>query len=261
MRNAIDNIAALMASFFVGHDFVGSDIVAGMLLLVHSPHTVKSVENIESVRPQTPDWMKLPENLSTVKRFLDFAVAVYGWPSYMINNCGCMPWYRLCRKLQLCSACRCDRTLVVEDNCCSCHTSAFVLESELNETDLYYISFRNRLYQTPFVVLADHQSKNVVITIRGSASLLDLITDLSLNSERFSVDVDTDPILREDHTLDDGEVRVHRGMLNGARYVYNTIKAQRILDDLFLLNPGYGLVVCGHSLGAGVASLLTLLLK
>lgn len=90
---------------------------------------------------------------------------------------------------------------------------------------------------------------------------MDLITDLSLNCERFSVDVDTDPILREDATLDDGEVRVHRGMLNAARYVYNTLKANKVLEQLLMMNPEYQLVICGHSLGAGIASLLTLLLK
>jgi len=260
-RNAIDDIASLMASFFVGHDFVLSDIAAGLLLVVHAPNVAKNPSNSDSLKHPTPEWMNLPENFSLVQRYFDFSAAVYGWPSYMINNCGCLPWYRLFKKLQWCASCRCDRVLVVEDNCCLCHTSAFVIESTLNETDLFFVSFRNRLYQTPFVVLADHHTKSIVITIRGSASLLDLITDLSLNSERFSVDVDTDPILREDTTLDDGEVRVHRGMLNGARYVYNTIKANKVLDDLFLLNPGYNLVVTGHSLGAGVASLLTLLLK
>jgi sn1-specific diacylglycerol lipase len=90
---------------------------------------------------------------------------------------------------------------------------------------------------------------------------MDLITDLSLNCDLFSVDVDTDPILQKDPTLDDGEVRVHRGMLNGARYVYNTLKANGVLEDLLSMNPGYQLVICGHSLGAGIAALLTLLLK
>uniref|UniRef100_A0A7E4UUQ0 sn-1-specific diacylglycerol lipase n=1 Tax=Panagrellus redivivus TaxID=6233 RepID=A0A7E4UUQ0_PANRE len=261
MRGAIDDIASLMASFFVGHDFVLSDIVSGLLLVVHSPHTVMSTTGVLEDTPDMPDWMVLPDNMDKVKRFFDFSIAVYGWPSYMFNNCACGPWYQLCRTLQCCHPCRCGDVRVVEDNCCTCHTSAFVLESGLNQTELFFVSFRNRLYQTPFVVLTDHQTKSIVITIRGSASLMDLITDLSLNSERFSVDVDTDPILRADPALDDGEVRVHRGMLRGARYVYNTLKGHKVLDDLYMLNPGYDLVVCGHSLGAGVASLLTLLLK
>ncbi|KHJ88986.1 triacylglycerol lipase, partial [Oesophagostomum dentatum] len=38
-------------------------------------------------------------------------------------------------------------------------------------------------------------------------------------------------------------------------------RKHQVLEDLAVLNTGYQLVVCGHSLGAGVASLLTLLLK
>lgn len=124
------------------------------------------------------------------------------------------------------------------------------------------MSFRNKLYQTPFVVLADHSTKSIVITIRGSASILDFVTDLSLNEDYFSMDIDNDPILCEDHELDsEGAVRVHRGMLKSAHHVYNTLKKNNVLEDLHSLHPSYQLIVCGHSLGAGVAALLTLLLK
>lgn len=105
-RNAIDDIASLMASFFLGHDFVFSDIVAGLLLVVHSPNVTKNPSDSESAKPPTAEWMKLPENFHLVQRYLDFAFAVYGWPSYMINNCGCLPWYRLFNKLQWCASCR-----------------------------------------------------------------------------------------------------------------------------------------------------------
>lgn len=57
------------------------------------------------------------------------------------------------------------------------------------------------------------------------------------------------------------EVRVHRGMLRSARYVLDTLKEHNVLEDLRVLYPNYGITVCGHSLGAGVATLLTLLLK
>lgn len=56
-------------------------------------------------------------------------------------------------------------------------------------------------------------------------------------------------------------MRVHRGMLKSARYVLETLKQHNILDNLTKMFPTYNLVVCGHSLGAGVATLLTLLLK
>jgi hypothetical protein len=106
MRSALDDIASLMASFFIGHDFVLSDIVSGLLLVVHSPHSVINESHVLSSRPPMPFWMKLPENLATVNRFLDLATAVYGWPSYLLNNIGCMPWVRLFRNLQCCRTCR-----------------------------------------------------------------------------------------------------------------------------------------------------------
>ena len=106
---------------------------------------------------------------------------------------------------------------------------------------------------------------------------MDLITDLSLNEDVFnSVDVDSDPILRSDKELDGhGEVRVHRGILRGARYVYETLQTHHVLEDLQTKYPEYHLgniyrlqycknkfpVICGHSLGAGIGSLLALLLK
>jgi len=40
--------------------------------------------------------------------------------------------------------------MIVDDNCCSCHTGAFVLESEFDETDLVFVSFRNNLFQGEF---------------------------------------------------------------------------------------------------------------
>lgn len=72
--------------------------------------------------------------------------------------------------------------------------------------------------------------------------------------------MNSDPILGEDNDVKNG-VRVHRGMLKGAHYVYDVLKTHNVLEDLKMLNPDYTIVVCGHSLGAGIATLLTLLLK
>lgn len=264
MRDAIDEIASLLAAFFADNDFVLSDIVAGLLLLVHSPE--QRPDSYEIPRPwnsrEGPEWMIMPEGFEKMSRMMDFVVAVYGWPSFLLNNLNCSSWCNLYRKLQCCRKCDLSAVTVVEDNCCFCNSAAFKLESMLEDTDIYFVSFRNRLYQVPFVVITDHKMKSIVITIRGSASVMDLVTDLSLSEDVFSVDVDCDDILKEDSDLDSsGEVRVHRGMLNSARYVYNTIRSHKVIEDLTALHPTYDLVVCGHSLGAGVASLLTLLLK
>ena len=56
-------------------------------------------------------------------------------------------------------------------------------------------------------------------------------------------------------------IRVHRGMLHSARYVCQQIDKQNILTDMFVLYPNFQLVITGHSLGAGVAVVVALLLR
>uniref|UniRef100_A0A158R4X7 sn-1-specific diacylglycerol lipase n=1 Tax=Syphacia muris TaxID=451379 RepID=A0A158R4X7_9BILA len=258
MRAALDDIAFLMASFFADVDLVASDILAGLLLLVHTSHDPLPNDEL-LLSDQPPSWM----TLENARRMIKFATAVYGWPAYCFNNCGCVAWCRLWKRLNCCSSCRCNTIPVIDDNCCFCSTASFAIVSEIELSDVYFVCFRNKLYQVPFIVLVDSQTRSIVIAIRGSASLMDLVTDLSLDEEIFSVDVDADPILGNDENLEgDGEeVRVHRGMLRSARYVLETLKQHNILDELEGLYPNYNIVVCGHSLGAGVATLLTLLLK
>lgn len=203
MRGALDEIASLLASFFAETDYVASDILAGLLLLVHSPEQPPPIILQLNTESNYPTWMKLPESLNMICRMLDFAVSVYGWPNYLINNRSCTS---LCRLLQQIKCCCCRynsniqsnhtsfsrqrvRAVIDGDNCCSCNTVSFMLESNIKQSDIFYISFQNKLYQTPFVVLADHSTHSIVITIRGSASILDFVTDLSLNEDLFSVDV------------------------------------------------------------------------
>uniref|UniRef100_A0A0K0DHD8 sn-1-specific diacylglycerol lipase n=1 Tax=Angiostrongylus cantonensis TaxID=6313 RepID=A0A0K0DHD8_ANGCA len=249
MRDAIEDFANLMSSFFADIDLVFSDVVAGLILVAHSSTNV--YPPIIPANTAFQSWM----TAENAFHFQYFSSCVYGWPAYLLHNCGLKSIYRLLRKLQCCGGLRCDQIMIVEDNCCFCNVAAFSLSTEKKNIDIFFVSFHNELYEVPFVVFADHETRSIVITIRGSCSLVDLVTDLCL-------DVDSDALLREDRDLSaEGDVRVHRGMLMSARYVFDTLRKHQVLNDLIVLNPQYHLVVCGHSLGAGVASLLTLLLK
>lgn len=105
MRSALDEIASLLASFFSDTDYVASDILAGLLLLVHSPEQPPAIEMQLNTSTGFPDWMKLPNSLDMICHMLDFAVAVYGWPSYLINNFSCSAWCQLLQNTKCC--CRC----------------------------------------------------------------------------------------------------------------------------------------------------------
>ena len=95
------------------------------------------------------------------------------------------------------------------------------------------------------------KEKIAVIGIKGTSTLEDLLTDMCANSVEYTLD----------HPFYEGgskTLRCHEG-------VY--ISSQRLVADLLplvknlLIPSGYKIVVVGHSLGAGCATIVSLLLR
>lgn len=82
------------------------------------------------------------------------------------------------------------------------------------------------------------------MSIRGSLSMRDVFTDLTASAERFEA-----PGMPPDTTA-------HRGMIAGAEQLLKRLMEGHLLDRAFATYPEYGLVITGHSLGAGVSILL-----
>lgn len=96
---------------------------------------------------------------------------------------------------------------------------------------------------TPYMIYLDHDNKDIVVAIRG----------LDLGKE-------SDILLLLDNrlgqtTYDGGYV--HNGLLKAAQYVLEEVC--EMLSELVNKHPDYTLTFAGHSLGAGVATLLTML--
>ncbi|KAG0556717.1 hypothetical protein M758_11G071800 [Ceratodon purpureus] len=92
-----------------------------------------------------------------------------------------------------------------------------------------------------FYIVVHHRRRCVVMGIRGTSAAHDVLTDLNPHSEPFEGG------------------RAHSGMLASAKWLLQTEAEtlHRVLHE----NPGYRLVLAGHSLGAGAASLLGLMLR
>jgi pimeloyl-ACP methyl ester carboxylesterase len=89
-------------------------------------------------------------------------------------------------------------------------------------------------------VARDAATKSVVVSIRGTNSVSDVILDLICDSAPFA----------------DGYA--HTGMRDAAFAVYNsTVETVRVA---LAANPGFSLVITGHSMGGGIAVLLTKIL-
>ena len=95
------------------------------------------------------------------------------------------------------------------------------------------------------MVVCDHTNKVIVLTIRGTFSLSGIITDLAGYCEEFCGGM------------------AHAGMALAAREtwdsVWNEILQDKLDDKTFSLAE-YSLVITGHSLGGGVACLVTILI-
>lgn len=97
----------LIATFSSDSDLVFSDIVAGLLLLAEQaasvPVTASAAGDVASIpvlaSSTPPAWMTAQSGAY----FVNFAIGVYGWPTYFLNNC--CSWWRLLRGAFRCAQC------------------------------------------------------------------------------------------------------------------------------------------------------------
>ncbi|MCI4384115.1 hypothetical protein PGIGA_G00034880 [Pangasianodon gigas] len=247
-RAAFSSISQLFSDFFSDTDLVPSDIAAGLALLHQEQDKMqqcKDPEEVISHSPSSPIREDLESELEKAAHFMQFAVAAYGWPIYVYLN----PLTGFCKLSGNC--CRnhnaAEYDLVGGDNA-SCHFSSILHMTELQYRDFIHVSYHNQIYEIPFFVALDHKREAVLVTVRGTLSLKDVLTDLSAECENLTVEGVS------------GASYAHKGISQAAGYIYKKLVNDGILRQAFSIAPEYKLVIAGHSLGAGAAALLAVLL-
>lgn len=246
-RAAFSSIAQLVSGFFMDTDLVPSDIAAGLALLHQEQDKMEQCRDPDEVlthSPSSPIREDLEQELEKSAHYMQFAAAAYGWPLYVYSN----PLTGVCKLSGDCCGSRHAEYDLVGGDALGCHFTSILQSTGLQYRDFIHISFHNQIYEVPFFVALDHKQEAVLVAVRGTLSLKDVLTDLSAECENLSVEGVS------------GSCYAHKGISQAAHFIYKRLVHDGILSQAFSIAPEYKLVVTGHSLGAGTASLLAVLL-
>ncbi|XP_050581951.1 diacylglycerol lipase-beta-like isoform X1 [Bombus affinis] len=256
-NETFQQVAGLLSSLYQGTDLVPSDVIAGCILLrirqkretreLHRLNILpipKYTSDATAIFKNAPSWM----SLDNASYYIKLSLATYGWLYVMYLHI-CTGCFHILPNLTCCACFRTKRIPIIGDNCCYCYLAGMKTLSDLSTDDILYASFKNYLCEIPFCVIADQNKNNIVIIIRGSLSLRDLITDIAAGSNVFVCE----GIPSNSHA--------HSGMITAARLILKKLDDNKVLERAFNTYPHYDLVITGHSLGAGIGILLGFLLR
>ncbi|XP_058892402.1 diacylglycerol lipase-beta isoform X2 [Kogia breviceps] len=247
-RVAFSSTAELFSTYFSDTDLVPSDIAAGLALLHQQQDSVRNTQEPDQVVSRSPGPSQeadLDAELENCHHYMQFAAAAYGWPLYIYRN----PFTGLCRIGGDCCRSRTTDYDLVGGDQLNCHFGSILQTTGLQYRDFIHVSFHDKVYELPFLVALDHRKESVVVAVRGTMSLQDILTDLSAESEPLDLECEVQ------------DCWAHKGISQAARYVYRRLINDGILSQAFSIAPEYRLVVVGHSLGAGAAALLSIMLR
>uniref|UniRef100_A0A8C3Y8M3 Diacylglycerol lipase-beta n=1 Tax=Catharus ustulatus TaxID=91951 RepID=A0A8C3Y8M3_CATUS len=249
-RVAFTSIAELFRNYFSDTDLVPSDIAAGLILLHQEQDKMencsKEPEEVLCHSPSSLVTDDLDVELENAAHFMLFAAAAYGWPYYVYTN----PYTALCKLNGDCCRNRPTDSDITGSDRHNFHFGSILKITGLQYRDFVHISFHNKIYEIPFFVALDHKKEAIVVAVRGTLLCSqDILTDLSADCEDLTLE----------EVLENGFV--HKGITQAANYIYRKLINDGILNQAFTIAPEYKLVIVGHSLGGGTASILAIMLR
>ncbi|KAF4040737.1 FYVE zinc finger domain-containing protein [Phytophthora infestans] len=128
--------------------------------------------------------------------------------------------------------------------------------SRLQGFSLIYAHVQDQDVRHPsFALLGSKETKTALVLIRGSKSVQDALTDIQACPEEIGLSSPGAP--QSEATGGFVDAFAHNGMLKAVMWIKDRIvKSLRVLH-----NEGYHIVFAGHSLGAGCAALLSVMLQ
>ena len=195
-----------------------------------------------------------------VARFARFSVAAYG--SQFLRLTGAIHPTRSSSRTQQPkdeSKAVVPSSDLVEHNSFTSYTltspSTVLLSSHVDPIGVASITSdgQNERHGLPLVhfLTLDHETKSVVLTLRGTLGFEDILTDMTCDYSEMTL------------PWQPGKTyQVHRGIFCSARRLLTLRDGRLLATTKAALEEfaDYGFVICGHSLGGGVASLVAMML-
>eukprot|EP00928_Gymnodinium_smaydae_P042859 TRINITY_DN28831_c0_g1_i1.p1 TRINITY_DN28831_c0_g1~~TRINITY_DN28831_c0_g1_i1.p1 ORF type:complete len:847 (+),score=48.47 TRINITY_DN28831_c0_g1_i1:297-2543(+) len=301
----INGIVETLLMLLTDVDLVASDVAFGILLVAKRQNQLLSKQQDSDshhvLQGQQVDERRRydSEVMADFHRYIIFAMGIYGLEVQIIGEaardgtyivlphrfvgacCRATPCaqHKCCGgpspQTQWCSWPCCPRQGTVEgDNCCLRHSYALwralsKLPGGTDHIELLWGTWENNGLESapPFAVFADHASRELIITVRGTLSIKDVVVDISCKPVPFDIWMPEDAAGEEacdSPTYEKSEFYAHAGFLACMRDLKSRLTEQGILEQLS--SPWgkahqYRVMCTGHSLGAGVALLLALDLR
>lgn len=125
---------------------------------------------------------------------------------------------------------------------CASNTEAFLDMVGLSRDDLVCAQWRlDGAFQAAYTVARDDAMKWIVVSVRGTISTKDILTDMAVRCADFL------------------EGQAHEGMVQASQQLLDALRGP--LEAELAARPGYRLVFCGHSMGGAVAAMCAALLR
>lgn len=191
------------------------------------------------------------------------AVGMYGWPMFV--------WYtplRWFKVLDCWSGCKRPRTseqqVIDHDNAVTSNRASFLNYTGIDNDALVYLNCYNFVFSSPYSIVKDQHRRQLIISVRGSFSFYDFVTDglahiVNMDASELPADIPNA-----------NATATHYGMLRTARSLFKDLQEgsrKSLFWDFAVANCNtkrdnpWTIVVCGHSMGAAVGAILCVLLK
>ena len=116
------------------------------------------------------------------------------------------------------------------------------------------------------MLLIDDVTESIVVVIRGTLSGDDTLVDMFAAGEPVPeadgmVNISSKMTKKSPASVNSVGCVAHAGMVRTARNIVNRILEEGWIEGARRKRPTYPVVICGHSLGAGLVSIMSVLLK